>query len=193
MFLEKKPLWVQLLFGAGIFALVSSITYLVTLIPPIPADLPEPEGLRPVWSVLTGIAAAFGIVGPYVEVRVSTKMKVRMTLIGYLLVMAILVGVELMAFRYPDIHFAGGATGYKIFVVLAGLAAFAYTTEHLVRDIMQLMPQESSRAGKAARVLGHKVHPKGSGPQRLSVLRRRDHKTVGTGGPQIFSSQPRRW
>lgn len=181
MSLKDKPLWVQLSCGVGVFILAFGFTYLITLIPPtssLTTDIPKSEALRLVWSALTGTAAAFVVVGPHVEVRVSTKMKVRMNVIGYLLVMAILVGVELVAFRYPDIHFAGGATGYKIFVVLAGLAAFVYSTERLVHDIMQLLPQEFSQADKAAKALGHKVHLKGSGPQRPSVIRRRDHRST---------------
>lgn len=70
MFLNNKPLWAQLLCGVGVFILASGFIYLVTLIPQtsIP-DFPESEALRLVWSVLTGTAAAFAVVGPHVEVK----------------------------------------------------------------------------------------------------------------------------
>lgn len=72
-------------------------------------------------------------------------------------------------------------------VIFATWMAIAMTFE-----IKTPSPQ-TAKAVKASAVLQRKRGGRGAGPQRSVIPARRDYRTVGTGGHQVFSKQPRRW
>lgn len=197
MTLEGKPFRFQLGVGVLIFIGLMIVGYIFALFDWARVN-DSITTTMVLWTVGSG-AMAVAFVGPYVPLRVR-RAWIHLKYATWATVLTALVALALL---YPpdDLPTPFGLAelvvgiGFAV-VILVPLLVSEWKEELTWWTAVLTSPEiTESSVDRTLAVFQRKLEqPKqSSGPQKPSVLRRRDHKTVGTGGSQIFSSQPRRW